>query len=114
VKTFKQFIFESENSRKTFDALPSTSDGIKSPSIIDKIKTQVNRGVDAIKKTTKTVAKTASDLSGRNGYIVQDIAKRDFMDKPTAKMPISIPKNSNPDNMPVVRGNYKKPKYTDI
>lgn len=114
MKTFKQFIFESENSRKTFDALPSTSDGIKSPSIIDKIKTQVNRGVDAIKKTTKTVAKTASDLSGRNGYIVQDIAKRDFMDKPTAKMPISIPKNSNPDNMPVVRGNYKKPKYTDI
>jgi hypothetical protein len=114
VKTFKQFILESENSRKAFDALPSTSNGIKSPSIIDKIKTQLNRGVDAIKQTTKNVGKTASDLSGRGGYIIQDIAKRDIMDKPTAKMPISTPKNSNPDNMPVIRGNYKKPKYTDV
>ena len=103
MKTFSEFIKESDSKRQAFDNLPGdyASNPSKEPTLLDRIRAGVQQLIPNPKN-----------------YIRQDLERRNpnlSVPMPGAERPFGDPTDVKvKSNMPIIRGRYTLPKYYDV
>jgi len=99
MKTFSEFIKESDSKRKAFDDLPG--DYESNPSLLDRIRAGVQQLIPKPKNYMR------QDLERRNPNISVPMpgVRRPFGDPTGVKIK---------SKMPIIRGRYIPPKYYDV